>query len=505
MTSVAANTFQDTLVADLDDIFVLYRGSTRDVAALRGLSLQVRQGEVIVIHGPSGAGKSTFVRLVTAAIAPSAGSAWLFGHELSLLDHTTRIRLRRESIGVITQHSADDLAPELTCFENVRLQPWRSRWSRPQRSERVVDALRSVGVADLGDRRPSHLSHGELQRVAIAAAIVTAPRLIVADEPTGQLDARHADAVLDLLVTLARGSGATLIVATHDETAARLADRVLTIADGRLSEERRRGDPTPRSVVDERGWHRLPAARRRQAHIGDRAIVSLFGDGVLIMAEPGVRRDEPFEPSSPRVIGRTGGAVVRRLHDVSHSFDGRPVFDPISMEVRRGELHAIVGRSGSGKSTLLAILSGWLLPTSGTVEQPASVDDVAVCPAVPAFPDGLSVREVLELTQRIERRPPRRDVQRALLDALAIGDLQDRRTNELSGGERQRVAVARCLISGAGLLLLDEPTAQLDRRNADRVISLLTRSDIDAAIVCATHDTDLIRRADVAHSLDNPA
>ena len=497
-----ASTLGDALVVDLDDVFVLYRGSTRDVAALRGLSLQVREGEVIVIHGPSGAGKSTFVRLVTAAIAPSAGSAWLFGHELSLLDRTTRGRLRRDSIGIITQHSADDLAPELTCIENVRLQPWRSGSSRQHRTERVTDALRSVGVEHLAERRPGPLSHGELQRVAIAAAIVTRPRLIVADEPTGQLDARNADAVLDLLVAVARSSSATLIIATHDETATRLADRVLTIADGRFSEERRRGDPTPRSVVDERGWHRLPAAPRRQAHIGNRAIISLEARGLLVAPESGAQRNEPFE-SSPRTVARTGGALIRRLDRVSHSFDNTPVLDSISMEVRRGELHAIVGRSGSGKSTLLAILSGWLRPTSGTVEQPACVDDVAICPAVPTFPDGLTVREVLELTQRIERRPPSPDAQRALLEQLGIGDLHDRRTAELSGGERQRVAVARCLISSAGLLLLDEPTAQLDRRSADRVIALLTRRDSDAAIVCATHDTDLVRRLDVVHTLDS--
>ena len=133
------------MIIDLDDVFVLYRGTPHDIAALRGLSIQVQQGERVVIHGPSGAGKSTFVKLITAAVAPNAGTAMLFDHELSSLDSAARAALRRESIGIITQHSGDDLAPELTCEQNVALQPRRSGMTAMEHRDAVAAALRAVG------------------------------------------------------------------------------------------------------------------------------------------------------------------------------------------------------------------------------------------------------------------------------------------------------------------------------------------------------------------------
>lgn len=490
-------------IIDLDDVFVLYRGPTRDVAALRGLSLQVQQGERVVIHGPSGAGKSTFVKLITAVITPNAGNARLFDHELTALDQEARTALRRESIGIITQHSGDDLAPELTCAQNVALQPALQGSDAQQRRAAAMSALQAVGVGHLAHRRPSKLSHGELQRVAIAVAIAQGPRLLVADEPTGQLDVGNADEMLDILIRVAAESAATLIIATHDETAARLADRVLTIADGRLSEERRRGEATSSAVVDERGWLRLSLPAREYARIGGRATVTQHESGLIITA----RGDDLQEHASPVAVDHldddaAGDSVVRRLGDVTMSFGDTAVLVDVTATVRRGQLQAVVGRSGSGKTTLLSILSGWMPPTSGVVECPSGDVDVAACPAVPAFPEGLTVQEVLDLTMRITGSSPDRTKRDMLLGSLGLGDLGARLTTELSGGERQRLAVARCLITEATLMLLDEPTAQLDRRNARRVIDLLAGAARRSAVVCATHDVELIDRADTVCSLD---
>ena len=498
-------------IIDLDDVFVLYRGSAQDVAALRGLSLHVRQGEQLVIHGPSGAGKSTFVKLITAAISPNAGTAWLFDHELSALDHRARTNLRRQSIGIITQHSGDELAAELTCHENVALQPRDRRSSPKERHDGAMNALHAAGVAHLAHWRPSKLSHGEQQRVGIAAAIANQPRLLVADEPTGQLDVATGDAMLDLLSTIARRSGATLIIATHDEAAARLADRVLTIADGRLSEERRKGEASPSAVVDESGWLRLSQPARDYARIIGYANIAQR-DGNLVISsrheQVTARRPEPREVRSlddtlrSPAVHIASHSIVRRLRDVTRRYGEVEVLQPTSIDVKSGGLHAIVGRSGSGKSTLLSILSGWLPPTSGTVECPVGEVAISVAPAVPAFPEGLNVRDVLELTVRIQRRRSETATYDALLDRLGLADLGNRLANELSGGERQRLAIARCLIADATLLLLDEPTAQLDRRSARRVIDLLTEAAHDHAVVCATHDVELIGTANAVHSLD---
>jgi ABC-type lipoprotein export system ATPase subunit len=484
-------------IIDLDDVFVLYPGAWRDVAALRGLSLTVHTGERIVIHGPSGAGKSTFVKLVTAALAPNAGTALLFGRELSALDHQARTQLRSAEIGTITQHSGDDLAAELTCFENVALQPRLRGWSRSRSAAAAYQALQAVGLDAFANRRLKGMSHGELQRVGIAAALAHRPSLIVADEPTGQLDVAHADGVFDLLVSLAESHGTTLILATHDETAARLADRVLTIADGRLSSERRHGESEASAVVDRRGWLRLPATEA--AGLGSRVIVQATPTGVALTASTEASATEP--EVSAVAVALVPGGIVSAAADASFTVDGEVILRPTSIEVRSGQIHVIVGRSGSGKTTLLSLLTGWVAPSGGSVTVGPEVS-VAICPAVPAFAEGFTVTETLGLTSRIRGREPDHAVVAGLLADLGLSDLATRSVNELSGGERQRLAIGRCLASNSHLMVFDEPTAQLDRLTAQRVIDLLGRFATEGhAIVCATHDSLLCKAAGVITEL----
>ncbi len=477
---------------ELDDVFVLYRGIGRDVAALRGLSLSVEAGERIVIHGPSGAGKSTLVKLITAMIPPNAGSARLFDRDLAALDATTRRALQGESIGIVTQHSGDDLSPELTCRQNVELQP-RLRGSSRADSRRVATALLAgMGLAHLSDRRPAGLSHGELQRVGIAAALAHRPGLIVADEPTGQLDRATADMVLALLGDIAGDFGATLVVATHDEAAAGLADRVVTITDGRLSAERRRADPVARLVVDPRGWIRLPADLQPAAGPDRRMVAARSVDGVTLTA---VGEDAPSRPPPSTPSGLPTGGVVSRAVDATVVIDGTVALAPSCMEVRAGEMHSVVGRSGSGKTTLLAVLAGWLAPSGGRVDiDPATT--VAACPAVAVFPPEMTLLETLHLAARVRGRQPDDAAIAEVLADLGLVDLIARRTGELSGGERSRLAIARCLTSGAALMLFDEPTAQLDSATARRIVDTLDRSAAQGiAIVCATHDQVLADRS----------
>ena len=481
------------VVIDLDDVFVLYAAARRDVAALRGLSLTIRAGERVVVHGPSGAGKSTFVKLVTAALVPNAGSARLFGHELTALDARARNELRREAIGTITQHSGDDLSPELTCVENIALQPHVQGWSRAASITAAREALAAVGLEGYERRRISGLSHGELQRVGVAAAIAHRPRLIVADEPTGQLDATTADSVFDVLAGVAQMHGATLVIATHDEAAGRLADRVLTIADGRLSYEQRRGELMPSVVIDRRGWLRLPPDDRDEASMGDRVGVSAERGSIRLTgaAAPAPRPDA----LRPRAATAAGPRIAR-LVDASFTVGGTVVLPPTSVDVHFGQLYAVTGRSGSGKTTLLSVVAGWLAPTAGTVELDAAIT-VAACPAVPVFTQDLTVSESLALAARVRHIDPPRAGFVELLRDLDLTDLARRSVTELSGGERQRLAIGRCVVTGASLLLLDEPTAQLDRTNADRVVALLTRAALaGTAIVCATHDPSLCAAAD---------
>ena len=243
-------------VIDIEDAFVLHRGRTHDVAALRGLSLRVDPGERIVVRGPSGSGKSTLVAAVTAQVRASAGRVRLFGHDMSQLDHAAATRLRTVHVGVVSQRSGLDLIDDLDCLDNVATQARLAGYSRHAGRRAAAEALDRLGLEHLAHRRPASLSGGERQRVALAAALAHGPGLLIADEPTGELDASSADEVYDFLREHCELTGAALLVVTHDERAERVATRVVTIHDGRLSQEdARRSQLTGRR----RAWVGPPA------------------------------------------------------------------------------------------------------------------------------------------------------------------------------------------------------------------------------------------------------
>jgi len=279
----------DDPVIDIEDAFVLHRGRTHDVAALRGLTLRVDPGERIVVRGPSGAGKSTLVAAVTAHVSASAGRVRLFGHDIAQMDHAAALRLRTAHVGVVSQRSGLDLIDDLDCLDNVAVQSRLAGLSRDQGRRAAAAALDRLGLGHLAHRRPTSLSGGERQRVALAAALAHGPGLVIADEPTGELDAASADEVYDFLREHSERTGAALLVVTHDARAEPIATRVLTIHDGRLSEETLAGRTT--LVVDGRGWVRLPDALRSDARIAGRAVavaidgnISLVGSGPVASA-----------------------------------------------------------------------------------------------------------------------------------------------------------------------------------------------------------------------------
>ena len=256
MSAAASAKVLDEPVIDIEDAFVLHRGRVHDVAALRGLSLRIDPGERIVVRGPSGSGKSTLVAAITGQVTASAGQVKLFGHDISQLDHAAAVRLRTAHVGVVSQRSGLDLVEELDCLDNVALQTRLSRSSRADGRRAAAAALERLGLTHLARRRPSSLSGGERQRVALAGALAHGPGLVIADEPTGELDASSADQVYDFLRDHAERTRAALLIVTHDARAERVATRVLTIDDGRLSEEKVGGRAS--LVVDGRGWVRLP-------------------------------------------------------------------------------------------------------------------------------------------------------------------------------------------------------------------------------------------------------
>ncbi|MGW5738164.1 MULTISPECIES: ABC transporter ATP-binding protein [Streptomyces] len=204
------------------------------VHALRGVSCTVPRGELVALKGRSGSGKTTLLNLVGGLDTPNAGKITVAGLELAGLGEDGLLELRRDHIGFIFQSFG--LLPVLTAAENVGV-PLRLRRTDPrEREERVALLLALVGLADHVEQRPGELSGGQQQRVAIARALANRPALLIADEPTGQLDAETGHAVMELLRAVVRGEGVTALVATHDAALLDLADRVLELRDGEIVE-----------------------------------------------------------------------------------------------------------------------------------------------------------------------------------------------------------------------------------------------------------------------------
>lgn len=205
------------------------------VRALRGLDLEVTAGEILAITGPSGSGKSTLMHILGALDTPSGGSALIDDKDLESLKERQLVTLRGRKIGFVFQ--TFNLIETLTAQQNVELPLIFQGVRHAERARRARTLLSQVGLADRLRHKPSELSGGERQRVAIARALANDPEIILADEPTGNLDSESGAMILDLLRGLSRNQGKTLILVTHDPEAAAIADRVIRLRDGRIREE----------------------------------------------------------------------------------------------------------------------------------------------------------------------------------------------------------------------------------------------------------------------------
>jgi predicted ABC-type transport system involved in lysophospholipase L1 biosynthesis ATPase subunit len=223
---------QDILVAS--GLRKNYTLGSQEVEVLRGIDVRVRRGEALVIVGASGAGKSTLLHLLGGLDAPSAGDVSLDGASLFGMSSAARSRLRNERLGFVFQ--SYNLLPELDALENVCLPALLRSRSRDGMAKRGAELLKAVGLGARMEHRPAELSGGEQQRVAIARALMNRPSLVLADEPTGNLDSKTGESILDLLWRLREDSGTTLVMVTHDQHIATRGERVLEIADGRILE-----------------------------------------------------------------------------------------------------------------------------------------------------------------------------------------------------------------------------------------------------------------------------
>lgn len=225
-------------IISLRDVTKVYRQGSVDVHALRGLTMDVEAGEFTAICGPSGSGKTTMLNLIGALDAMTSGSIVLDGRELASLNKKELSELRRDRIGFVFQ--AYNLMPVLTAYENAEMVLWVQGVDGSSRRERVMGLLEQVGLKGMEHRRPSELSGGQQQRVAIARAIASNPVVVLADEPTANVDSETAETLLDLMEELNRGQGVTFVFSTHDPQVMERARRVVRLVDGRVASDERR-------------------------------------------------------------------------------------------------------------------------------------------------------------------------------------------------------------------------------------------------------------------------
>ncbi len=227
-------------IVELREVSRVYHQGEFEIRALDGLSLAIEAGEFAALCGPSGSGKTTALNLIGALDAPDSGTITLQGRDIGGISRTERSELRRDKLGFVFQ--AYNLIPVLTAFENAELVLMLQGMPDKERRERVMAVLEAVGLGELANRRPDELSGGQQQRVAIARAIATRPALVLADEPTANLDTATAESLLDVMEKLNREQGVTFLFSTHDQKVMDRARRIVRLRDGKLVADERRGE-----------------------------------------------------------------------------------------------------------------------------------------------------------------------------------------------------------------------------------------------------------------------
>lgn len=524
-----------SLVIDVRDAFCLHPVPDGAVAALRGLTLAVRAGEKVLVHGPNGSGKTTLLRVLAGEQPLSAGTATVAGVDVGAPDAAGMATLRRQRLGWVDQVPGRMLRPELGVLDNVALQQQiagTAGTTARRTARRLLDLL---DVAHLAGQPVATLSGGEAARVGLCAALAHEPAVLLADEPTGQLDAGSAAAVYDALAQACGRLRTSLVLVSHDAAAARVVDRVVRIRDGRISESWSPGEPE-RLVVDDRGWVRLPQSVRLHAGTADPTCVSPtpVPGGVLLRWDagqtapiPARSRQEPAaatpgftsRPAPPRASSHP--APLLRARGLSKFYDRgrRSVLRGVDLDVEPGVLHVLRGRSGSGKTTLLRLLVGLERPDGGSVWLDGHYlnaldrtglarcrrDCVAVVGQEIQLAETVDVRTNIDLALTVRGLPADAVATQEVVDLLHLTPFAHRQVRQLSGGERQRCAVARALVVPAPLVVLDEPTSQLDEASAEHLAHALRAiaNGGRRSVLVASHDPVLVAAAGTVTDLES--
>jgi len=424
--------------------------------------------------------------------------------------------------------------------------------ARAERRPRADELLAAFGVAHCADRTPGELSGGEQQRVALATALANRPRVLLADEPTGELDTAAAASVFDALQTANAELGVTILLVSHDPAVAERVRRTVAIRDGRTSTELLRHDTTDEAgnaashaveyaVMDRAGRVQLPREMTRPLGMRQRVRLESMPDHIGVWPDQARAAEENESPAAAEASAAVAagittvrsreraplppGDTVVAATDITRTFgigeSAVQALRGVSFTIAAGQFAVLYGRSGSGKTTLLNIVGGLDRATSGALrvagrdlaaasdrERTAlRRDEVAFVFQSFGLIPMLSAAENIGIPLRVTATAPgaREERVRMMLNVVGLDSHAAHRPNELSGGQQQRVAIARALAGQPRLLIADEPTGQLDHETGQQIIRLLrtvVRSEGLTALV-ATHDPSLADLADVVIRLED--
>ena len=299
---------EDALIA-CDRLVRIYTGDGIEVQALQGLDLLVTEGELTAVVGASGSGKSTLMNILAGLDSPTAGSVRVGGHDLAAMNARERLGYRRNTVGFIWQQTSRNLLPYLTAWQNVMMPMRFSNVARRNRARWATDLIDGLGIAHCANRTPEQISGGEQQRAAIATALANRPILLLADEPTGELDSATATDVFGALQTANAEFGVTVLVVTHDPAVSSQVRRTVAIRDGRTSSETLRhasadehGNATQHAieyaVLDRAGRVQLPREMIEPLGMRDRVRLEAMEDHIGVW--PDARGVAPTRPAGSR-------------------------------------------------------------------------------------------------------------------------------------------------------------------------------------------------------------
>ena len=286
-----------------DNLVKIYKTKDLEVLALQGLDLTVNKGELVAIIGTSGSGKSTFLNMLGGLDRPSAGKLFVDGKNLFKLSDRELVDYKRSTVGFVWQNNARNLLPYLTAYENI-MTPMLLNSQKAKR-ERTLQLLDLVGMSHRKNNKLHQLSGGEQQRIAIAIALANNPKLLLADEPTGSVDRKTADYILDMFRSINRETGVTIVIVTHDVTLSKMVPRVVSIRDGKISSERtlkeqfaldlenraldwHSADETQEefAIVDRAGRIQIPREILDTMGLDENKVKLDFKDGQVIITKP---------------------------------------------------------------------------------------------------------------------------------------------------------------------------------------------------------------------------